>query len=78
MHRTSGLSRWTIASDSWHKENPSAAKDMLGFKGWEETKQYIDALHQVTPPPQSRKRKHGDSMTDFEACLLTKMVFNRA
>ena len=79
MYRKSGLSRFTITTDRWHEENPKAAKDMFGFKCWAETKQYIDALHQVTPPvKQTNKRTRGDKMTDFESCLLTKMVFNRA
>jgi hypothetical protein len=84
-HRSAGLSRWSITDDDWHAGNPKAAKDMFGFDSWEETKHYIDALFQLVAPgyqtESTKKKQKGpgcDKMTEFEKCLLTKMLFNRA
>jgi hypothetical protein len=93
FRKEGGICRATLTSDDWHRAHPTAAKHLFGFEDWGETIGYIYSLFKLLPPEhleaaEHKKRKRSGSawtppplstkdMTDFEKCLLTKMLFRR-
>lgn len=45
-----GLTRQTLTSKDWYKENPRAAKHYFWFQTWKETVYIINALFRALPP----------------------------
>lgn len=39
---SSGLTRFTILSNAWHQNNPTAANYLFGSKTWDETKELVE------------------------------------
>ena len=45
-----GLTRFTMFSDVFHKNNPTCASTLFGFPPWSETKHYVELFFGLTPP----------------------------
>jgi hypothetical protein len=82
----SGLSRLTLFSDTWHKENKKAANHFFGFRTWAETKLYCKNLFPDLGSSYLNSRealldnieggKPKVKMTAFEHCLVAKMFIH--
>ena len=80
-----GLTRYTIQSDEWHRNNPSAAKELFGYPTWAATKESIAEQFPslvekgpITTPPRLFQSKKGvlqlDDVSEFEKCLCVKLM----
>lgn len=77
---TSGLTRFNICSDAWHKANPEQSKELFGFEKFSEMKVYLKCFWPELFTATGCFEPSHDSaapMTLFEQCLITKMRFHK-
>ena len=63
-----GITRYTIQSDEYHKENKNACNELFRFRSWRYTKAFIKEMFGVEYKPPS-----DGPLSPFEQCLLTLM-----
>jgi hypothetical protein len=77
---SSGLTRFTILSDTWHASNPTAALQLFGYKTWDETKQHIMTRFPGIKPedPSLYVTRKGPlemgHTSEWEKCLAVKLM----
>ena len=90
--KAGGLTRQNICSREWHEKNPTASKDLFGFKNYPEMLEYItcfwpkyfdrttllaDGNLSEGEDVFSPRRLDGDPITVLEKCLIAKMRMHR-
>lgn len=74
-----GISRFTMASDEWHTEHPTAALLLYGYDDWGETKEYLRCYWPgiVRTHVRIMQKSGSHYLTDFEQVLLTLLAVRK-
>ena len=81
MQQTSGLSRFTLTSDLFHRTHPLAAKVLFGFKNWKTTKRMLKVLfafQSIGKPPTRHHLRENKPINNYEKCLIALMRIEMA